>query len=92
MRRIAVQQPKTRHWLVDALLSMFSDGIFKVAPPPAERQPKARDAYTEIRAEAKRWRRYARNRTLARRSAFGPQPFTGPPSKAADYTVGGSYV
>ena len=75
MRRPLAQQPKTRHWLVDALLSMFSDGIFKVAPPPAERQPKARDAYTEHHAATKRWLRGIRNQTLAHRGAFGAQPF-----------------
>ena len=75
MHRIATQQPKARHWLVTALLSMFSYGIFKVALPPAERQPKKRDRYAERRAETKRWLRGVRNLTLAHRGAFGAQPF-----------------
>jgi hypothetical protein len=74
MRRITTS---TRHWLVTALLAMFSDGIFGVAPPPAERQPKARDAYTERRAELKRWLRGVRNQTLAHRGAYGANPFVG---------------
>ena len=75
MRRIATQQPKARHWLVTALLSMFSDGVFKVALPPAERQPKERDGYAERSANVKRRRRDGRNLTLAHRGAFGTQPF-----------------
>lgn len=77
MRRIAVQQPKPRHWLVDALLSMLSDGVFGVAPPPADRQPKARDVYTENRAELRRWVKRQRNLNNARRGAFGAHPFVG---------------
>ena len=75
MRRPLAQQPKTRHWLVKALLSMLSDGIFKVAPPPAERQPKARDFYRETNAATKRWSRGVRRLMLAHLGAFGSQPF-----------------
>lgn len=75
MIRAREDRTKARHWLVTALLAMFSDGIFGVAPPPAERQPKERDAYTERRAELKRWLRGVRNQSLARRGAYGDQAF-----------------
>ncbi len=77
MIRAREDRTKARHWLVTALLAMFSDGIFGVAPPPAERQPKARDLGTERRAEHKRWLRGVRNKALARRGAYGANPFVG---------------